>query len=383
MSVVLEHQLDETMLPRCTTVPLRLVTLRAIQRSAALSIWRELEASVPQPRLTSSAAWTEIWLNHFGSQVRHEFLVGYRGADAAGIALVTRGSAKWIRTAHIGTAGERDADSVCVEYNTLLARPCERLEFAQAMHHELVRQKQSDAIAWDGFEPDDFSVSDQNFVWQMFTKPTFYYDLRSVRQSGVEPITRFGDSTRKLIRQNLRDLNEVRIDWSETTTDIDAAFDELIIMHQARWQSAGEPGSFVSPTFCNFHRELLHRLVPQRQAAMVRVRAGTKTIGCTILHIDRNRVLVYQGGWNPGSAKSPGVINDYCTLLECLHRGYDAYDFMAGESLHKRRMTTHQGELIWAVCQLSRFKFAALNQLRAAKRWLHSWRLPFRREVQS
>lgn len=350
------------------------------RRWDALSLWRQLEAELNHDRLTTCAEWMETWLKHYSRLVPSRFLIGRRGNDLVGIALATIESGPLaIRTWHLGTAGEPSDDSVCIEFNTLLVRPDDRDDFCREVHRTLLQQSDCDAVSWDGFDPVElpqgFAATDE---WQLRLKPTFYFDLRRARETGVEPITLLGDSTRKGIRQNLRSAGDLQAEWSETPNQADEHYDELIGFHQARWESAGEPGSFASRVFRDFHREMLHRLVARRRAAVVRVCLGGKTLGCTLLYFDRNRALVYQGGWGGQSGlKSPGLVNDYCCLCECLRRGYDAYDFMAGDSIHKRRMTTDQGRLLWAVHRKTKWKFQTVDRLRAARRFCRSlWTRP-------
>jgi len=358
---------------------MRLEVLGAAQRTAAMGVWRLLEDELSHTRLTSSLIWTQTWLKHYGSQIPHHFLVGYQGSSPVAICLITESRQPQfgpltIRTLHVGTAGEADADSVCVEFNTLLVRFEDHAEFVTLIQRHLADYSRCDAISWDGFDLAELPAEMLNGPqWRTIIKPSFYFDLRRVRAEGAEPITHLGDSTRKTIRQNHRDLGTVEVDWSETPRQAEEYFAELVALHQSRWQALGEAGSFASRPFREFHLDLLHQLVPQGRAAMVRVRTGGKTLGCTLLHIDQNRALVYQCGWTTETAaKSPGVIKDYCSLSECLRRGFDAYDFMAGDSIHKRRMTTDQGQLVWASCQLTPWKFETVERLRAAKHWLRT-----------
>lgn len=372
-------------------LPVRIELWDTSRKQAALAHWRQLAAEGDHQRLTSSVAWIETWIKHYLPLVPVRFLIGRRGDDVVGIALATiEAGPLGIRTWHVGTAGEPDEHAVCIEFNTLLARPEDRDDFCREIQHTVLRRSDCDAISWNGFDPADLPAGFAGTGdWQTRLKPAFYFDLKKVRETHVEPISLLGDSTRKGIRQNLRGADDLRVEWSETAEQLDEFYNELVGFHQTRWQSAGEPGSFASPVFCDFHRELLHRLVPQNKAAVVRVRINGKTVGCTLLYIDQNRALVYQGGWSGDSGlKSPGLVNDYCCLTECLRRGFDAYDFMAGDSIHKRRMTTDQGRLLWATQRKTKWKFETVERLRAAKQfcrslWARSLSLPQQSEAAS
>lgn len=364
-----------------TALPLRVELWSDSRQQEALGLWRGLETEVGGNRLTCSSIWVETWLKHYGPLVPHRWLIGRRGAEVVGIALVTESvivsaGRLAIRTWHLGTAGEPGEHSVCVEFNTLLVRPADHDEFLQELLNTVIARAECGAIAWDGFDADEFLpqflASDR---WQTRMRPTYYFDLRRAREMGAEPVALLGGSTRQAIRRNLRSAGEIAVDWSESADHADEYFSELISFHQARWQAAGEPGAFASPIFREFHRDVLQKLLTLKNAAVVRVRAGRQTIGCTLLYIDRNRALVYQGGWAMNETqRSPGLVSDYSCLCECLKRGYDAYDFMAGDSCHKQRLSTDRGRLVWLTYRKKLWTLRALDQLRAARRlWKSFW----------
>lgn len=325
----------------------------ASARGDAMELWSSLEALLPPGPLACSRVWTETWLKHYGALIEHRFIVLLRGEVPCGIALLTRSqkSPYWPRvtTWNVGTAGEANADSVCVEYNGLVCSEELREAFYQAIVTSVVRDLRGDAVAWAGFGADDLSVVSRPAPQSRCVfKLARYFDLQTLRATGAEPIASLGDSTRKGIRQNLRDYGAVQVEWAETTAAAHNIFDELIDLHQKRWTAVGEPGCYASPCFTAFHRELIDRMVPQQRMGLMRVRAGERTLGCTQLLIDRNRALVYQGGREQSTDKhSPGLIVDYQSLLECYQRGYDAFDFMAGDSMHKKRLTNQTATLVW------------------------------------
>jgi hypothetical protein len=115
--------------------PLRLELLGPLARGEAMALWREVEARLSNQRLMCSSIWTETWLSHFGTLVPHRFAIARRGDECCGVALLTNGVQQYdgpmpIKTWHLGTAGEPDADSVCIEYNSLLVGDEDRDDFA-------------------------------------------------------------------------------------------------------------------------------------------------------------------------------------------------------------------------------------------------------------
>jgi CelD/BcsL family acetyltransferase involved in cellulose biosynthesis len=54
-------------------------------------------------------------------------------------------------------------------------------------------------------------------------------------------------------------------------------------------------------------------------------------------------------------------------ICECLRRGYDAVDFLAGDTEHKRRLSTHHAELAWVVWRRPNLKNSAIDAMRRIK----------------
>lgn len=354
--------------------PVRLKVMPASAKAEALFLWRKLELQLGNHRLTCSSLWTEVWLNHFGQLIPHQFAIGMRDGAVCGIALLTKGVRQCagpipLTTWHIGTAGEPEADSVCVEYNALLVGPGDQCEFAAALFEWAREQTNCDEFRLDGFESQSIRTLLQNCpMAQVDRKISYYFDLRPCRENNEEPLARLGTHTRANIRRTLRDFGDVQSEWAETPARAEQLFAELVKLHQARWTGAGKPGAYASRLFHDFHLELLWRAVPLGLTTIVGLSVGNRLIGCSHLLIDNHRGLFYQCGWTPGGGRtSTGLALDYLCISECLRRGYDEVDFLAGNTEHKRRLSTNQAELAWVVWRRSSLKNAAIGTMRRLK----------------
>lgn len=353
--------------------------LPATARAQALAVWRHLQHRLPATPLMCSADWTETWLHHYGDVVPHRYVLFSRGDQPVAIVMLAFGVEEKqsffpVQAWHLGTAGELDHESVFVEYNALLCDPSERHLIWQQLMSLLDLEDDWDELRLDGFAEQDLPfLLTEAHDWEIICKKSHYVNLEAVRSSGRELMTFFGDSTRKAIRQNLRFYTPWQTEWSTSVAHALEIFEDLVQLHQTRWQSEGFPGCYASARFTAFHRELLERLVPKGDMALFRVRHGKETLGCVQIIIDRDRALVYQTGRSIKDPKhSPGLIADYLAMQACLERGYRDFDFMAGDSMHKQRLTTHHTNMIWAVRRRPRIKYTILNRLRQIKRWLRS-----------
>ncbi|MDX1969708.1 MAG: GNAT family N-acetyltransferase [Planctomycetaceae bacterium] len=362
-----------------TAGPFSLGFLNAERRSQALAIWRVLENELGDVPLLASYDWTELWLRNYGDLVPHRFVTFQEDGRYVGVALLTQGVDErrgWCgeRVWHLGTAGEPDRDSAVVEYNGLVCLAPYRHRFLLDMIAALESEPDWDALQLDGFVVADLPPwMAAGSGWEHDVRPARWTDLNEVRGSGRELITFLGDSTRKGIRQSVRKLGGPRFEWSESVEHAHHIFDDLIRLHQTRWNAEGKPGCYASARFTQFHRDLVDRLVPQRRMALARLSTSDRVLCCSQVIIDRRRALVYQGGRVLEEIGSPGLLTDFLCMQECLARGYAAFDFMAGDSIHKKRLTTQSTPLSWSTWRRPRWKYravAALKQVRNACRGL-------------
>lgn len=347
------------------------------QSEVYLNLWKNLESKFADVPLMCSHTWTSTWIEHYGDYIPYYFAVASKDNVPCGICLVTEGVEQHdgplsLNTLHLGTAGEPTADSVCVEYNSLLIQPEDQQAFITELLSILSNNKQWDSMLFDGF------ASEELESWKLDSSEasikkieSHYFDLKLIREEEREVISGFGYSTRKNLRKNMKSYGNLTTEWAEDIELANSIFDDLVSLHQTRWQKEGEPGSYASKRFTEFHKALIHKLIPTNQMGLFRVKIEGQVIGCVQVLIDRNRVLCYQGGSAEYKGKlSPGVIADYLCIEECFKRGFDAYDFLAGNSHHKQKMSTHHSHLSWAQIRRPRWKFTALNTLRNIKQMM-------------
>lgn len=348
-------------------------------RDVVLSKWRELEHRIGTQGLMCSADWTEVWLAHYGNHVPHRLVTAYSCDDdrLCGVCLITEGVGQKdgplkLKTLHVGTAGEPESDSVCVEYNRLLVEPQMQTAMIERLCRYLDSQQGFDQWCLDGIDRaafEHFQCCNERLTGR--AEATHWFDLTVPREIDSNVLAAFKSSTRRKIRRSLEAYSGLSLEWSESLDHAADIFGEMVELHQARWTAAGKTGSYTSERFTRFHEELMARLVPMELMAFVRIRADGETVGCVQLLNDRNRALLYQCGWASAEGKqSPGVVVDYLAMEECLKRGFDAYDFLAYETQHKRHLSNACCDLVWARRRFPGVKFAALDAARDAKQRL-------------
>lgn len=340
---------------------------------AALEDWRELASRLHHDSISSSPEWTAGWIKTYGDIIPHQIWRGEANGVLRGLALVAFPSMQQgpfhVRCVHLGTAGEPQPDSLCIEYNRLLVEESYRAPFTLAILRKLHEDPAWDRMHFDGMAPEEAQIlMSAEPDLQVRLAPSPYCSLQQAREQGEGLLKLLGSNSRNDIKRKLRLWGDLTTEWAETDTQADEIYTELIQLHQHRWNTVGQPGSFASSRFRDFHQRMIHELLPLKRIALMRVKSGLQTVGCVLNYIERNNILFYQVGAVAEPARqSPGSIAIFACMEEALRRGYDKFDFLAGDGEHKRRLSTHANQLIWGKYERPRFKFSLINNLRMAR----------------
>lgn len=377
--------------PAAGTAAMQLLVYGADQRSEAMNLWRQLEERLADAPLACSHAWTETWLEVYRDVVRPWFVVGVIENQIHGICLLsesrqTRVAGFPVCSLHLGTAGELHGESVCVEYNDILVTPRHRREFADRLQQLICLEP-----GWDQFQLDGIAT-DEDSAWpcvppsgehsdditakpalhaEIRTRESRYFDLEATRQQGSDVLSQLGKSTRANLKRRLKQIGTIEVEWAENLDQGLDIFEELVRLHQARWNAAGQPGAFASSRFHAFQKKLISRLLPRDQVVLARIKTPQATVGCLYLLVDRNRLLDYVSGFiSFEEFPSPGLISHYLCMEAALRRGFDAYDFLVGEKRHKENLGKSLHMLSWHVHERPRLQYKLRNCLRTAKQLL-------------
>jgi len=355
--------------PATLTSALRLHLLSRHDHRGAGRAWRALEAALGTPLGPVSWAWTDTWLTHYGDVVKHRFAVAERDGEVCGVALLSTGarSALRPRTLHLGTAGEPRGTGVFVEGNRLVARPADHAAFAALLAEAIDADRTWDRLILDGIPPGDAEQ-----VLRRWPQARVRVDHCPVTDltTGDDVLASLSSSRRRRLRATLRAFGELTLEWAADGPQAVAFLDELMDLHQRHWRERGQPGAFASPRFAAFHRDAVHRMVPEGNAAIVRVRRGEETVGCLYGLIADSRLLFYQGGLRSydDNRLRAGQACHVLFMRACAERGLTAYDFLAPAARYKLELATHTTTLAWAEVDRTRWRTRASHGARRVRR---------------
>lgn len=338
------------------TQPITRVLRSDAEWHAIRSEWDELFAVSPTASTALDFAWLQTWWHVYEHGLRSpqlRVITVWRDTRLIGaIPLYVRQEVSGplgLRCLGFLSTGEAEFEETCADYLNLLFVPGEDAVCVGAIWRAI------ELMSWDHLELLDLPASSPLLNRQCVP--------RSARliSRGVCPIADLSEgfdayleklppkrrqNARRLIREGERAGVTFEVVGS---CDADGAFDDLVRLHQARWNADGKPGVFSAPRFHDFHRNLILQWLPHGRALLVRLSVGASPAAVLYGFLTGQKFDFYQSGVQrdcDGPLQSPGNLA-HLLLMKCLaERGVSAYDFLRSSSAHKERQATRRNELI-------------------------------------
>ena len=317
----------------------------------AFPLWRSADAAEPTPHFAASPVWNAAWLEAYGETVDASVAVGRdESGRAAAFLLVVQSRNRSagpvpLRTLHFGTTGDPHADGVFAEYVTpFVSAGVDPAAFWRAVVEETASLP-ADRTDFDGVAASLLaSVADVADVADAERRRSPFHETTHADPDAVLPAVK--PSVRKNLKRRLKQYEGLRVEWTSEPAAAARVLDDLIPLHQARWQAAGKPGAFASARFETFVRTLLASGDGRFVAARTSDAAGP--VGCHVLLANAGRVCDFTAGFAPPSERpSPGLVSHYLNITEAARRGLAGYEFLVGESRVKTDLATGEETLCW------------------------------------
>src|SRR5262249_37283121 len=157
---------------------------------------------------------------------------------------------------------------------------------------------------------------DTTVDWQ-----TFRHSLANSARNNIGPRTR-----------KLFSAHECKLKIAETADELDAAMDALVRLHQARWQSRGEPGAFALQNIEGFLREAARANLADGRSRLLTLEIDGKVAAARLDFLDNHSAHAFQGGFDPAFTKEAvgAVMNGLCIKTYIGDDSVRKYDLMSG-----------------------------------------------------
>lgn len=339
----------------------------------AQKYWNLLEKKVDNVPLVCTWEWVATWIEHFGDIVDYTFFVGFDGDKVVGITLITKEATRWlpvpVNAYHLGTQGEPLRDWIHMVNNNILALDSYYGEYIQALT----------AVVMDTFNWEELLIEDANPVFaEEFKKSLRKYNIPTrevietchivnldrIRKSNKTVLEYLSADTRYQIKRNLKEFQELDVEYAETLPQAISILDELIVLQKESFQKKGRRSPFASSRFTKFQYAILKKRFSKGNIILFRVRSKRLgTVGCFSLYNDNKTAFGYLCGLrdystleintiNPKRLK-PGFVMHALCMQECLERGINEYNFSIGNEPYKKEFTSETKKLVTLKLQKS------------------------------
>lgn len=324
--------------------------------------WAWLEARSDGSPFTSWT-WVSTWLRCLPDGVRP---VACRVHDAEGLlalGLLVRTPERSLlrlfgaQSLYLLETGDPGIDEVTPEYvGLLLRRGHERAGYAaffEAVATRCRSWRRIQVSATAHAELIQRALPEGLRAYCIAERPAYHVDLAAIRASGRDYLQHLWKKARANLAQVRRAygaLGPLRVEEAGDSGRAIEWLGELRILHERRWESRGQPGSFASPFFRAFHERMLRDHAASGFARLLRVTAGDLVVGYLYAFHWRGGCYYYNSGFNYGALPrydSPGIAAVHAVVEHGLGQGWDLFEFLAGDQDYKRRLSTGATRMHW------------------------------------
>jgi len=314
--------------------------------------WNTFLAESPANSFFLRWEWLWNWWKVYGeANFTLCILLVYRDAELIGICpfYLTKKAFRVRRLMFLGTKLE----GIISEYMDVIAKRDEENAVIEAAFAFIVKEDLCDDISLQKIDASSITVS---ILKDVSAKKGLYYAVTNRYEVPFinlpASIDEFRDGLSSSIRYKIKREQKkiakyeyVVFRKTQDIEELDRDFSELVRLHQLRWESRGESGSFAGGKFPVFQKEVMREMLQNGNLELWFLSVAGRNIAALYNIYYNHKIYFFQGGIDTGfdSTLSPGVmIHSYC-INEAIKRGLTEYDFllMGKDDLYKKR---------WAGC---------------------------------
>lgn len=322
-------------------------TYRSIQDLRTIvPAWEDLLSSYPLATTFSTPEWLLSWWRNFGHD--QELLVAGFFADSRLVALapfsLTRFRvARTIPLRQLRLMGDGSSDSDNLD---LPVRPGFEAKFAESLLHLL----ESEKALWDFGElntlppqsPGAYALRQllarRKWVVMEKQRPASAIALPATWEEYLRQLSSEDQKNLARYTRRIEKRSAVQIYRCNAESQLPKCLEALFEHHQARWEAAGERGSFGSPERKKFYYELSQSLLAQDRLDLWILELDGSVAAAQFGFRYGRQVFQLQEGNDPRRASDRvGFILRGHVLKQLIADGVQTYDFLGGELGYKAR----------------------------------------------
>jgi len=154
----------------------------------------------------------------------------------------------------------------------------------------------------------------------------------------------------KQIRRSINEyekLGEIKIQVADTVEEALKIYDEYLELQNKRCTDLGYKSTMTTVYGIDFHKKLINERFENGEIQLIKISAGSYTIGCVYDIIFNREVLGISCGFNylPNNIYMPGFVCHYYVVTYNAMIGMSSYDWLAEGGEYKTRLCTDLNDM--------------------------------------
>lgn len=294
----------------------------------------------------SSPEWLSSWWGAYGNGKQLHTLV-FRDGKGALVGLVPL----YLQPLRVGilpslqelrVVGDGSTDSDNLDF---VVAPGHEQGVAQSLFRYLAADRRWDIFQLNCMASDSLAA---NFFLEEIKAAHWKFDVSTISWSAVElPETweaylkQLSPKERGKVGNRLRRLQSrfpTKFYKCSNASELPACLDHLFRLHQKRWESRGEPGSFSSTERRRFYADMAQQFLSRGWLELWLFELNEAAVAAQYAFRYGQTVYSLQEGFDPDySSDSVGYVLRSYALREFIESGVRRYEFLAGENESKLR----------------------------------------------
>ncbi|MGB0103089.1 MAG: GNAT family N-acetyltransferase [Candidatus Sulfotelmatobacter sp.] len=333
---------------------MKLQVYRNLDELAGLrTAWDELLSEYPLSSTFSTWEWLTCWWQSFGHGRQLQVLALFDSTSRLiGLAPFSisperfRGLLQAVVLRFMGD-GSGDSDNLDLPVRPGFERP-----FAESVFQYLQEEKRQ----WDVCELNTLPVDSpvaraigelagfKNWTCVEHFSKSSAITLPDAWEEYIEKLSSEDRKNLVRYRRRLTKRYSTRIYRCARETDLPVCLDALFRLHQGRWHSAGEPGSFSSPERRNFYQQLSRSLLSRGWLELWVLELDGEIAAVQFAFRYRETVFQLQEGYDHSrTSDRAGYVLRGEVLKQLISDKVRRYDFLGGEDAYKTRWAAETG----------------------------------------
>jgi CelD/BcsL family acetyltransferase involved in cellulose biosynthesis len=313
--------------------------------------WDELLSQYPAATTFSTWEWLSCWWRCFGHNRQLLTLALFDSGSLVGLAPLSifQERTGWLSLRVIRLMGDGSGDSDNLD---LPVRPGFERAFAEAILHYLRQRRNLWDVGLLNTLPSCSPVAEsmreilRSSSWKVFEHSSKSSAISLPESWELYAETLSSEDRKNLARytRRLQTRYNTRIYRCSTPDELPACLEALFRLHQERWQSAGEPGSFSLAERREFYTQLSRSLLDRGRLELWVLELDGELVAVQFAFRHENKVFQLQEGYDHRRTSDRlGFVLRGEVLRQLIAERVRTYDFLGGEDPYKTRWGAREG----------------------------------------